>query len=1064
MDLEELRLKIVADFNGLDKACSKVKSATSQLRSMFGQTSKSGEKIGDGITRGAEKGKKALGGLGKAIKSIGFAMAGAGLLSFGKDCVSLASDLQEIQNVVDVVFGNMSGKVEEFAQTALQMYGLTETQTKKFMGTYGAMWKSLGADIPYAEQMSEQMTALVGDVASFYNLSEEEASNKLMGILTGETEALKGLGVVMTQDALNAYALSQGYAMTYDSMSMLEKAQLRMAFVEQALADANGDFARSQNSWANQTRILSGQWASFKANLGAGFMVVLAPIIKGLNMLMGKLVQLSNLFAKVMSKIFKTPLGSVGGAVSESVEGAIGNGGEETSGLQDAIGGIGDGISDTVDSAGDLGGALSNAEDNAGGLGDAVDGVARGMANTVDSAVEANKELKKLMGIDTIHKINGDNGNGSGSGSGSGSSGSGAGGKGSGVGGSGGGAGGAGDLGGIGDTGAGGVGLADAVDEEASKSEDRIDRMAEKIKSVLMKLFEPIRMAWSMWGEGFVNSFKTMIGNIGGLIASIATAWFNVWIGGAGYVTVSFILGILTNIFDIIGLIAGSFQRAWDNCGVGQSIIQGIADLINDILYIIEDIGNSFEVVWKKVGDRFADNVLKVIKDVIDIAKLLGKELKQAWDNGGQHLFESLLELGEAVFDLFSNIFDDLITPLMETMGSGLGETLGTVADALGTIVDVVTTIIDTISNNPILLTIVETILSMVGAFKVVTKVISVVETVVLKCMYAFDGIKKAIDIARGAISIFTANPILIAIAAVIAIIVLLITHWDEVKKYAKIVVDFVVEAWNTCKSKVCEFVSGLVNEVKNWFNNMKDGISNIINNVKTTLTNIWNNIKTTVVNIVTGIKDGIVNKFNSAKDGISNVINNIKNGISNGFNNAKNTALNIFQSIKDGIVGKIQGAWDSITGVIDRIKNAFNFHWSLPSIKLPHFHVSGSMNPIDWIKNGVPKFSVEWYAKGGIMTNPTMFGMNGNNPMIGGEAGAEGIIPLNALWKQMDKNNNNLVNGVVNGLAQMLTDNDGGNITINNTLKMDGREIGKAVVKYVRDETKRTGINPILT
>ena len=117
---------------------------------------------------------------------------------------------------------------------------------------------------------------------------------------------------------------------------------------------------------------------------------------------------------------------------------------------------------------------------------------------------------------------------------------------------------------------------------------------------------------------------------------------------------------------------------------------------------------------------------------------------------------------------------------------------------------------------------------------------------------------------------------------------------------------------------------------------------------------------------------------------------------ISGIFNGILSTASNIWNSIQSTISNAIDGARNAVSNAIEAIKSLFNFNISWPHIPLPHFYVSGSANPLDWLSQGVPSIGIEWYAKGGIMTKPTLFGMNGNRAMVGGEAGAEAILPLN--------------------------------------------------------------------
>ena len=205
------------------------------------------------------------------------------LVEFGKQSIELASNLQEVQNVVDVTFGSMSDAVNKFAKDALMTAGLSETMAKQFTGTFGAMAKSFGFTQSEALEMSTTLTQLAGDIASFYNISHEEAFTKLQAVFTGETEALKELGVVMTETALNAYALEKGIGKTTQQMSEQEKAALRYQFVLDKLSDASGDFARTQGEWANQTKMLSEQWKNFSTEVGKGLISMFEPGVQFLN-------------------------------------------------------------------------------------------------------------------------------------------------------------------------------------------------------------------------------------------------------------------------------------------------------------------------------------------------------------------------------------------------------------------------------------------------------------------------------------------------------------------------------------------------------------------------------------------------------------------------------------------------------------------------------------------------------------------------------------------------------------------------------------------------------------
>lgn len=164
----------------------------------------------------------------------------------------------------------MTAQVDKFAQSAAQSFGLSETMAKRYTGTFGAMAKAFGFTEKEAYDMASTLTGLTGDVASFYNLNQDEAYTKLKSVFTGETESLKDLGVVMTQTALDAYAMANGYGKTTSAMTEAEKVSLRYAFVQDQLSAATGDFVRTSGSWANQVRIMKLQMESFMATVGQG--------------------------------------------------------------------------------------------------------------------------------------------------------------------------------------------------------------------------------------------------------------------------------------------------------------------------------------------------------------------------------------------------------------------------------------------------------------------------------------------------------------------------------------------------------------------------------------------------------------------------------------------------------------------------------------------------------------------------------------------------------------------------------------------------------------------------
>ena len=301
------------------------------------------------------------------------ALGVAAITSFAKSCINLGSDLQEVQNVVDVTFGNMNSKVDAFAKNAIEQFGLSELATKKYMGTYGAMAKSFGFDSSSVYEMSEAITGLTADVASFYNLSTDEAYTKMKSIFTGETESLKEIGVVMTQTALDQYALNNGFGKTTAKMTEQEKVMLRYQFVMSSLSGASGDFARTSDGWANSTRVLTLRFEQLKATIGQGLINVFTPVIKVINTVIAKLQVAAEFFRQLTTALF----GNAGGSNSNAM-----------SGMESSLG---------------------NADNSSSNI-----------AGNLDNATASAKELKnQLMGFDEINKLSEDS-SGSGTGTGTG--------------------------------------------------------------------------------------------------------------------------------------------------------------------------------------------------------------------------------------------------------------------------------------------------------------------------------------------------------------------------------------------------------------------------------------------------------------------------------------------------------------------------------------------------------------------------------------------------------------------------------------------------------------------
>lgn len=293
-----------------------------------------------GISTGLAKIQKMYGKLGKAMS---IALGVGVFAKLGKAALDAASDLQEIQNVVDVSFQktigtvdqlgdsveglgytikhtadgtavyveDMTWKIEQFATTCIEKFGMSELAAKQTAGSFMAMGKSMGLSMDEASDMAVKLTGLTGDFASFYNITQDYARVALSAVYTGETETLKRYGIVLTEANLQQFALSQGITDNVKKMDARSKAILRYQYIMSATADMEGDFIRTQNSWANSVRVVQERWRQFLIVLGDGLISVLTPLVQKINEMIAVLTVLAKKFWQIMSNIFGFALQSV---------------------------------------------------------------------------------------------------------------------------------------------------------------------------------------------------------------------------------------------------------------------------------------------------------------------------------------------------------------------------------------------------------------------------------------------------------------------------------------------------------------------------------------------------------------------------------------------------------------------------------------------------------------------------------------------------------------------------------------------------------------------------------
>lgn len=581
-----------------------------------------------GVRNGVSAIKQSFNGLGSVVKKIGVLIGGAfaigKLAQFGKECIELGSNLAEVQNVVDVTFTTMSDKVNEFAKNAMTSAGLSETMAKRYVGTFGAMSKSFGFSEAQAYDMSTALTQLTGDVASFYNISQDLAYIKLKSVFTGETETLKDLGVVMTQSALDQYALANGYGKTTSAMTEQEKVALRLAFVQKQLSAASGDFIRTSGSWANQVRVMQLQLQSLKATVGQGLINIFTPVLKVINVLLGKLATLANAFK----------------SFTELITGKKSSG--QTSGSGAGLTGDASGVQDTAD-------AYGQAADNASKLADSTEDVADA---TKDAAKAANGYLSPL---DEINRYSTQNTSSTASkvpSSGTGSGGS---------------------PGGL----AGAVGSVDyGKVAEGETALDKISKSAEKLAKLLKKLWKPFQDAWKKEGKNTISAAQIALSGIAKLAKSVGRSLVEVWTNGTGTTMLTTMLRIAQNVLKTIGNIASGFADAWNKNNVGTQIIQNIANALVVVMQFIERIAAD-TATWAANLDFYPllESISNLTSAFAPILESIGNVLEWIYNNIVLPMLKWVIEVGlPTVINLVSKVATFLADhqSIVEAFGAAL--------------------------------------------------------------------------------------------------------------------------------------------------------------------------------------------------------------------------------------------------------------------------------------------------------------------------------------------------------------------------------------------------------
>lgn len=946
--------------------------------------------------------------LGKIGKAALAAFSVKAVVDFTKSCLDLGSNLAEVQNVVDVTFGSLNSEVDKFAQNAIEQFGLGQTVTKKYVGTFGAMAKAFDFNNQAALEMAETLTGLVGDVASFYNLSSDEAFTKLKSVFTGETETLKDLGIVMTQTALDQYAMANGFGKTTAKMSEQEKTALRYQFVLDKLSLAQGDFARTSDSWANQTRVLSLRFDELKASLGQGFINLFTPIVQGINWVISKL--------QILADAFKSFTEFITGKKSDSSSG---------------IGSVATDLSSVTDSA-------DTASDAVSGIG--------------SSAKKAAKDMKSLAAFDTAQILQ--------SNSDSDSSGSGGAGGSSGL-----------DFGNsLSDTMQEANGEMDAFMKKAYELLElfkqgfaegfgdfdfsSITNSIEGIKNSLIDVFTAPEVLDA--ANNWINTVALNLGRMAGSIANIGVTIADNLLGGINL----FLEQNKKSLQDHIVRLFDISSRSYELLG---NISVAVADIFtvfrgNTAKQITADIiaifTEGFLGATEVVGTLANDLVYIIAQPFIDNKDLI-KETLQGILEPISSVLGTIKQGIQDTFSKFWEVYDQYIKPAVENIKNGFSSILNTVLtvwnENIKPILDEWAARFDTLWKEhlqPMVNSFLEFIGKLINGLSelwnnilvpffswIYENIMPVLAPTIEAIGNVFMNVFGVIaDVLNGAYQIFSG-----LIDFIIGVFTL---DWNKAWTGIKEIFSGI---WTAIKG----FFEGIWNSIKDIVNGSIEAIKNVINNVLNTISSIWNSIWTGISNFVSNIWNGIknifsgvgnwfTNIFQQAYNGITRVFSNIGSFFSNIWNSIKNTFSNLGTSIGNAISGAVKSGINGVISLIERTINS--------AINLINGGIS-LINNIPGVNIGkIGRLSLPRLAEGGyVKANTPQLAMIGDNRHQG-----EIVAPENKLeeiyrkvLKEQGVGNDNKVIELLKMIIEILR-----NIDFNPELVVDGYRLNKVLEK----------------
>ena len=676
--------------------------------------------------KAAKQATSIFSGMGKKIAA---GLSIAAFTKFTKDCIEVGSNVTEVQNVVDTAFKDLSGQADQWASNAMTNFGLSELSAKKYMGVFGQMSNAMGITGQAALNMAEDVTGLTGDVASFYNLSTDEAYTKLKSIWTGETETLKDLGVVMTQTNLDQYALNNGFGKTTARMTEQEKVMLRYQYVTSALSNATGDFVKTQDSWANQTRILTLRFQQLKASLGKGFIALFTPILRGFNNLLAGLQKVADGFSSFVQMLTGADVSTSMGSISSDIAGI----GDDASSAADNVGDIGSAAKKTAkdiekslagfDQINKLTEPTDDSSDSSGSTGGTSSGIGsvdlvpdvRGSTSNATSAISdfVNKAKKEL---DKLRKWS-----------------------------------------------------VSTFSPSMSKIWDGLTKNTDTAKKNLTSAFNDIKALGppllNYFNGPFTNYLVTWVDTNGsilnGLFDSFNTVFSDVWNKATYPILANFVsvgLPMLTDFasqtLSLNGTIFDTFKASWNSLWS-----EGVSPAIESISNVWIGLVNTMAGAWNEWGEPIFTGIKAAVKTTGDVfLDIWNNMLQPVWENAldvidrvwSEHLqplLANFLDFVGEVVTCATTIYNNFIAPVVGFLSELLGPTFIAIFDSIGNKVGVVVGTIADLMN--------DTITVFKGVIQFIKSVFSGDwEGAWNGIVTAFDGIFSGIaDIAKGPIN-----------------------------------------------------------------------------------------------------------------------------------------------------------------------------------------------------------------------------------------------------------------------------------------------------------------------